>query len=110
MSHPIITKDKPVHEHDCDACKYLGTYTVLPDSIPGEDKYIDCYWCDNPGHPNLSSVIGREGSDGPAYSSSHPPEAFAAKQEYLQHARSWYLFALIQASRMGLYTFAPIPA
>lgn len=107
MNHQIITHDKPVYEHDCDACKYLGTYTHLASSSDEQDKFIDCYWCVNPEHRSLDSVIGREGSDGSNYASSHPPEAFADKN-YLQHARSWYLFALIQASRMGLYTFSPI--
>ena len=105
MLRPIITHDKPVHEHDCDACIYLGTYTDLGDK---KDKHIDCYWCKSRDNDNLHSVIGRHSSEGSDYASSHPPEAFAEKQEYLKHARSWYLFALIQASRKGLYQFAPI--
>lgn len=90
---------KPVYKHDCDKCIYLGTLQPrAADEFP-----IDTYWCTNPNHPNLSSIIGREGDDVPNYVSSHPPEAFASKYDYLNQAGRWYLYALLQASLRGLY-------
>lgn len=94
---------KPVHQHDCDRCVYLGTINRdrFGDDVDGNK--IDCYWCKSPSSPNLDSVIGRFGSNGPDYSSSLPPEAFAMGDEYLINAERWYLYAILQATLKGLY-------
>lgn len=52
---------------------------------------------------SLDSILGRYGSEGHEYFSSHPPEAMAGPEEYLAIADKWYLFALVQATRKGLY-------
>jgi hypothetical protein len=91
---------KPIYTHDCDKCVYLGTYE---NRRHGYSEQIDCYWCAKPDFPRLSSILGRYGSDGPQYSSSMPPEAFAYSQDYLITAEGWYLFALLQATLRGLY-------
>lgn len=94
--------NKPHHTHDCDKCVYLGSvYAKRNNDFPKE--YIDCYWCVKELYPSLTSVIGRFGSDGPDYSSSHPPEAFADPNDYLMIADRWYLFALLRATELGLY-------
>lgn len=46
---------KPLHTHDCDACKYLGTV----------DDY-DLYWCPQRGL-GIPTLVARYGSDGPDY-------------------------------------------
>lgn len=98
----IQLKTKPVHTHDCDRCVYLGT--ISPRSASdSEGQWIDCYWCENKEHPQLSSMLGRYGSNGPEYASSHPPEAFASKDDYLLFADRWYLFSLLRATWLGLY-------
>lgn len=98
----LIKKEKPVHMHDCDDCIYLGTYSNY--RTGSTDKHVDCYWC-NKGKSgtNLASILGRYSSYGPDYSASHPPEAFASQQDYLHYAEAWYLFSLLQATRLGLY-------
>lgn len=92
---------KPRYTHDCEKCVYLGT--VYAERENDCKNYIDCYWCKNERYPSLTSVIGRYGSDGPEYSSSLPPEAFAAGNDYLMMADRWYLFALFRATVLGLY-------
>jgi type 1 glutamine amidotransferase len=92
------------YTHDCTKCIYLGS---IKKRHPG-DNAIDCYVCLDKENPSLHSIIGRFGSEGEEYYSSHPPEAFTAKMEYLELADRWYLFALHQMIRRGLYTLPPI--
>lgn len=91
---------KPRYTHDCDKCIYLGTVYARRENDCKD--YIDCYWCANR-YPSLSSVLGRYGNEGPEYMSSHPPEAFASGNDYLMMADRWYLFAMFQAVKLGLY-------
>ena len=98
---------EPKHTHDCDKCTYLGSVKKWRAS-KNDYTIIDCYVCLKADSPNLHSIIGRYGSDGPEYASSHPPEAFEEKDTYLTHAESWYLFSLIEMIRRGLYTPSPI--
>lgn len=51
---------KPVFEHDCDGCIFLGTYTW-------KERQFDLYFCPN---CDEGSVIARFGSDGPEYASA----------------------------------------
>ncbi len=103
--HRPLMNTKPVHVHDCDTCIYLGT--IKPRTTDGKatdtEQFIDCYWCADTTHPGLSSVIGRYGSEGSEYASSHPPESFAMKYDYLLIADRWYLFALMQGYLRGLW-------
>jgi hypothetical protein len=94
---------KPKHKHDCTHCVFLGTYLDNKvNNIQGTRDEIDCYWCDKPDFPSLSSILGRYGSEGPEYFSYHPPEAFADKH-FLERAQAWYLYAMLKATLMGLY-------
>jgi hypothetical protein len=107
-----MNTNKPVHVHDCEHCIYLGTFfDAVIHEEPGtlKKEAIDCYWCRRGKEkcPNLCSVLGRFGSEGQEYLSSHPFEAFAEGDSYLSKAQGWYLYALLQAVRMGLYTPAP---
>jgi hypothetical protein len=47
--------EKPLYEHDCDNCKFLGSYE-------GNDLYV-CI------HQKSVSLISRRSSDGPDYKS-----------------------------------------
>lgn len=89
---------KPRHTHDCEKCIFLGR---SDDSKEGAQ--IDVYWCVSPSMRSLDSVIGRFGSDGPDYFSSHPPEAMSDPSGYLDIAKRWYLFALAKATLLGIY-------
>lgn len=91
---------KPKFAHDCERCVFLGRI-----DSENESEAIDIYWCKSPTIQSLDSVIGRYSCDSSDYYSSHPPEAFAGPEEYLTRAGRWYLFALVQAARKGLYTF-----
>lgn len=92
---------KPQHKHNCTRCVYLGT---VYDRANEKRNPIDCYWCASPTKETLCSVLGRYGSEGSEYMSSHSPEAFSGPCEYLtQFAERWYLFSLLQASMLGLY-------
>ena len=57
-----MKKSKPKYEHDCDACKFLGTYTH-------NDHIHDLYFC---GTHEDGTVIARFGHDGPEYRSGMP--------------------------------------
>lgn len=50
-------KAKPVHQHDCECCTYLGTF-LDGDECP---ENYDLYHCDQMGMP---TVIARYGPDG----------------------------------------------
>lgn len=58
---------KPLFEHDCDACVFLGTWRKNPDCDNQED--FDLYVCE--AFTNLSSIncLARFGNDGPDYAS-----------------------------------------
>lgn len=48
-----MTKNKPRHDHDCDACKFLASL-----------GHVDLYFC-----PNDRELVRRHGSEGPEYGS-----------------------------------------
>jgi len=63
----IYVYEKPQHEHDCNACKFLGTYHYF-DRMICEYKIIDLYMCDTKDieskHPNdntCPTFLGRLG-------------------------------------------------
>ena len=57
-------EDNPFHEHDCDACVFLGNYNDW--KFEGdEDKNIDLYFC-----PKHSEFIARHGEQGEYWCSS----------------------------------------
>jgi hypothetical protein len=94
-------KESPKFQHDCDRCTYLGTVQNKG------GHFFDLYWCANASHPALSSVLCRYGSEGPEYSSSHPPEAFAGPEEFIALSKQYerpYIHAMARAVRMGLYS------
>lgn len=95
---------EPVWKHDCKSCIYLGT--IKPRNK--EDVPVDCYWCSNKSDtaPIHVSILGRFGNEGLEYASSNPPEAFSGADDYLLIADRWYLFALLEAARRGLYVLA----
>lgn len=68
---------KPVHTHDCDDCRFLGTFQA-PTGCP-----LDFYLC-----PHGDEVICRHGSDGPAYRSLPLSMGFA------DAAPAWYTIAV----------------
>lgn len=74
-SHKHI--QKPKFQHDCKKCVFLGGM------ISKSRGMLDIYWCPSK-NKNLSSIIGRYGSDGHEYYSSHPPEAFAGPFEFYE--------------------------
>lgn len=88
----------PRFDHDCDACVFLGAYTGPAPRC----QRIDLYWCPNPSHPTLSSVLGRYGDNGSSYYSSTPPEAVSDAM-YLRNAQPWYQEAIARALAAGLY-------
>jgi hypothetical protein len=59
--------DKPLYEHDCKNCKYLGRYTVSQYywDMTGGVKEVDLYFCTQGGF--LNTVIARFSNDGPDY-------------------------------------------
>lgn len=86
----------PKHEHDCEACRYLG-------QVQDGGDVVDVYWHVS-STSSLASVIGRRSSEGHDYASSNPPEAFSGPGEYLmRNAPRWYLYALAVAARRGLW-------
>lgn len=99
---------KPKFTHDCERCVFLGHVKSRLEPEDESQEAIDIYWCKSPRIQSLDSVIGRYSCDGPDYYSSHPPEAFAGPEEYLARAGRWYLFALVQAARKGLYNFPAV--
>jgi len=92
---------KPKFIHDCSQCIFLGSSV----SDRNKNMSVDVYWCKSSTMPSMDSVLGRYGNKGHEYFSSHPPEAMAGPEEYLTIADKWYLFALIQATRKGLYKY-----
>lgn len=57
-------KDNPFHEHDCDACVFLGNYKSW--MLEGDEwKKIDLYFC-----PSGNTFIARHGRDGDYWSSN----------------------------------------
>lgn len=56
----------PVHAHDCDGCKYLGTIAGADDDCGP----IDLYFCGGPASSLTGGTyLARYGSDGPEYTS-----------------------------------------
>lgn len=92
---------KPVWQHDCKSCIYLGT--IKPRSK--DDEPVDCYWCRKGSDPAPThvSMLGRYGNEGHEYASNSPPN-HNDPDDYLLIADRWYLFALLEATRRGLYT------
>lgn len=99
LSKQIDLWDKengPQHEHDSECCTFLGRHGK-----------VDIWWCEKKGNRvsmSLTSVLGRYGSDGPEYASSHPPQAFAEPIDYLYAAEGWYHQALSRAKKENLLT------
>jgi len=58
---------RPFHQHDCTNCRYLG-------STHSRTEQTDWYVC-------TSSVVGRYGSDGPAYWSMDKSMVLSARYE-----------------------------
>lgn len=83
--------------HDCQSCIFLAHFL-------DKDVTVDIYWCKNPGMSSLDSVLGRYGNRGEEYFSSNPLEAFSGAESYLNIASKWYIFALLQANKLGLYS------
>lgn len=55
-------QDNPFHEHDCDACVFLGRYDGY--YLSGDEGYkIDLYIC-----PSGNTLIARHGVDGDYWS------------------------------------------
>jgi hypothetical protein len=65
----------PIYKHDCESCRYIGTY-VGPH--PGDDRPHDWYICGD-------SILARDGDDGPDY-------------------HSWPLYIAIEFIRRGIAT------
>jgi len=77
MNTFTAVKEKPVYEHDCDECWYLGSYEKWQD---GKTVLYDLYAHWDEGQ---KTVIARYGSDGPDYLSGLP---FASHEEVLRVA------------------------
>lgn len=56
MAFIALATDKPQHSHDCERCKFCGSYTAL-DARENRDVYV----CGGEG------VVVRYSSDGPDY-------------------------------------------
>lgn len=52
----------PTWKHDCETCKYIGTYKYKHD-----DKMYDLYCHQHPDYASLDSLVARYGDDGPEY-------------------------------------------
>lgn len=94
--------ESPKWEHDCEECKFLGRHT------DHNNKEMDLYWCPS-NTPELSSVIGRWGSNGPEYYSQLPPEAVSCPEDFIAVMKSrsksyYYIEAMVRATERGLYT------
>jgi hypothetical protein len=57
-----MTQPAPIHTHDCNLCRYLGT-------IASGGGWHDVYVCERNPVETDRSVIMRYGSDGPEYTS-----------------------------------------
>jgi len=79
---------KPRYTHDCSSCTPLGTH-----------HQYDLYWCVNPRHRKLDSILARFGDEPYEYISHHPPGCFAGPPK----VREWYQVALKRAEKAGLY-------
>ncbi len=79
--------------HDCDACKFLGQF----------EEY-DLYWCINPSHRPLDSLLFRFGNEGCEYLSSHPPFSNGAMDGMMTDGKHlYYLEMLKRGEEAGLY-------
>ena len=79
--------EKPIYEHDCDNCKFLGNYKS-PES--GDNQTYDLYFC-----PGEDTVIARYGNNGWEYASglrfARPdgtPSLLEAKRRSIE--KGWY--------------------
>ena len=52
----VMNQNHPVFEHDCEACKYLGSITM-------DEMIYACYFCDK----SIQTYVGRYGSHGDEY-------------------------------------------
>lgn len=95
---PSVTKEEPQYEHDCNACKFLGTYTFQEEGYTYMGT-TDLYYCANKEHPSLSSLLARYSDEASEYTSSHPPEAFAKGYE----APEWVRILISRAREAGVY-------
>jgi hypothetical protein len=84
-------KQKPIHQHDCDSCTYLGTINERDGSI------YDCYCCKQ-NSPNDWCLIGRYGVDGNYVSS----DLAMLNSNVFDQLGRWYYFAVIQMARKSL--------
>lgn len=58
--------EKPLYQHDCTDCQYLGRYLKPMESIHDDpDAVYDLYYC--PKTSGSGSVLARYGNDGPDY-------------------------------------------
>jgi hypothetical protein len=88
----------PRYRHNCDRCKWLGRFDAF-----------DLWFCGQPDHPTLSSILRRNSSKGSDYLSTHPPSAFAGSA--LSHVQletkfggRWYAIALCRIAELKLLT------
>jgi len=88
---------KPVHEHDCESCIYLGTVK------DGEDT-VDCYVCKEHAISSNGCIIGRHGVDGEYRTAD---SAYLDNAELFPYLGKWFMFAVIQMARKGLLDLAP---
>lgn len=100
---------KPVHQHDCDKCIYLGSVYEFT-AGKKDPQLIDTYWCGQQNHYLQGSILGRYGDAGPEYASSLPPHCFGGgatpaenMEQFLAMQSGWYHYALLKATWMGLY-------
>lgn len=80
-----VNISKPVHEHDCSNCTYVGSYNVV--SIYSEEinQHFDIYYCfAKSNNLTMVSLIARWGKDSHYYSYAHFESDFNEALEYLE--------------------------
>jgi len=81
------------YTHDCTTCVPCGDYTSP------RGTHVELYYCPNPKHPALSSLVARRSNEVSDYAASHPPEAFAQPYEQPE----WERILIARAREQGVY-------
>lgn len=95
------TDEKPIHEHDCKRCVFLGN--AYDPNHDDEEKFNsgcgDLYWCKGPGSVSLDTMIFRYGILGD-YVSAHPPSR--SEEAKYNNFFPWYKTIITRAAKAGL--------
>jgi hypothetical protein len=96
----MTTEMKPVYQHDCDKCKFLGTIKTKDN---GYGEQHDVYWCSG----TLGSLLARYGNEGWEYASFMIPDHSAGPLQtircYKEQSDHSYVQAMALLVKSGHY-------